>query len=61
MPEGDARYHTGRDRASSTQERGVGRGSGMHSLQERIDSRSLHEGAAFLKALLRTLLAENGQ
>lgn len=40
---------------------GVGRGSGMHSLQERIDSRSLHEGAAFLKALLRALLAENGQ
>jgi tripeptide aminopeptidase len=38
---------------------GVGRGSGMHSLQERIDSRSLHEGSAFLKALLLTLLAED--
>jgi hypothetical protein len=31
----------------------------MHSLQERIDSRSLHEGSAFLKALLLTLLAED--
>jgi tripeptide aminopeptidase len=40
---------------------GVGRGSGMHSLQERIDRRSLQEGAAFLEALLRALLAENGQ
>lgn len=40
---------------------GVGRGSGMHSLQERIDSGSLHEGAAFLKALLRALLAEGAR
>lgn len=40
---------------------GVGRGSGMHSLQERIDSRSLQEGAAFLEALLRALLGEDGQ
>ncbi len=40
---------------------GVGRGSGMHSLHERIDSRSLHEGAAFLEALLRALLAEDGK
>jgi hypothetical protein len=31
----------------------------MHSLQERIDRRSLHEGSAFLKALLLTLLAED--
>ena len=40
---------------------GVGRGSGMHSLHERIDSRSLHEGAAFFEALLRALLAEDGR
>ena len=40
---------------------GVGRGSGMHSLQERIDSRSLHEGAAFLEALLQALLGEDGR
>jgi tripeptide aminopeptidase len=37
---------------------GVGRGSGMHSLQERIDRQSLQEGAAFLDAVLRALLAE---
>ena len=37
---------------------GVGRGSGMHSLQERIDGRSLEHGAAFLEALLLALLAE---
>jgi acetylornithine deacetylase/succinyl-diaminopimelate desuccinylase-like protein len=39
---------------------GVGRGSGMHSLQEQIDRRSLEQGAAFLEALLRTLLADGG-
>jgi hypothetical protein len=33
----------------------------MHSLQERINSQSLHEGAAFLKELLRALLAGDGQ
>jgi tripeptide aminopeptidase len=38
---------------------GVGRGSGMHSLQERIDGRSLQEGAAFLEALLRALHGED--
>jgi tripeptide aminopeptidase len=38
---------------------GVGRGSGMHSLRERIDGRSLQEGAAFLEALLRALHGED--
>jgi len=40
---------------------GVGRGSGMHSLQERIDRRSLERGAVLLGALLRELLAPDGQ
>jgi acetylornithine deacetylase/succinyl-diaminopimelate desuccinylase-like protein len=42
---------------------GVGRGSGMHSLQERIDARSLEKGAAQLEAVLRGLLgpASNGE
>jgi tripeptide aminopeptidase len=40
---------------------GVGRGSGMHSLQERIDRRSLDQGAALLAALLRQLLAPEGE
>ena len=40
---------------------GVGRGSGMHSLQERIDQRSLEQGAAQLGALLRELLGPAGE
>jgi tripeptide aminopeptidase len=40
---------------------GVGRGSGMHSLQERIDRRSLEQGAALLDALLRELLCPKGE
>jgi tripeptide aminopeptidase len=35
---------------------GVSRGSGMHTLNERIDRRSLEEGAKFVEALLRELL-----
>jgi tripeptide aminopeptidase len=38
---------------------GVGRGSGMHSLHERIDRRSLEQGAALLDAVLRSLLLED--
>jgi di/tripeptidase len=40
---------------------GLGRGRGMHSLQEQIDRRSLEQGAAFLETLLRTLLADGGR
>jgi tripeptide aminopeptidase len=40
---------------------GVGRGSGMHTLQERIDRRSLEQGAAFVDALLRVLLGAESQ
>ena len=40
---------------------GVGRGSGMHSLTERIDRASLQEGAAVLDAVLRALLVEGGE
>jgi acetylornithine deacetylase/succinyl-diaminopimelate desuccinylase-like protein len=35
---------------------GVARGSGMHTLNERIDRRSLEEGATFVATLLRDLL-----
>ena len=35
---------------------GVACGSGMHTLQERIDSRSLDRGASFVEALLRELV-----
>ena len=40
---------------------GVGRGSGMHTLQERIDCSSLEQGAAFLEALLRELLGAESE
>lgn len=40
---------------------GVGRGSGMHSLRERIDRRSLEQGAAQLDALLRELLGPESE
>jgi di/tripeptidase len=40
---------------------GVGRGSGMHTLHERIDRRSLEQGAAFVDMLLRELLAAQGE
>ena len=40
---------------------GVARGSGMHTLQERIDRPSLEQGAAFLEALLRELLGAESE
>jgi tripeptide aminopeptidase len=40
---------------------GVGRGSGMHTLQEQIDPRSLEQGAAFVEALLRELLGAESE
>lgn len=40
---------------------GVGRGSGMHSLQERIDRQSLEQGAALVKALLTELLGPGSE
>ncbi len=40
---------------------GVGRGSGMHTLQERIDRSSLERGAAFLEVLLRELLGAESE
>ena len=40
---------------------GVGRGSGMHTLQERIDRSSLEQGAAFVEALLRALLGTESE
>ena len=40
---------------------GVGRGSGMHTLQERIDRRSLEQGATFVEALLRELLGAESE
>jgi tripeptide aminopeptidase len=38
---------------------GVGRGSGMHSADERINRRSLSEGAELLDGVLRALLLED--
>ena len=40
---------------------GVGRGSGMHSLQERIDRHSLEQGAALVEALLLELLGPGSE
>jgi acetylornithine deacetylase/succinyl-diaminopimelate desuccinylase-like protein len=40
---------------------GVARGSGMHTLNERIDRRSLERGATFVEALLRDLLTTESQ
>jgi tripeptide aminopeptidase len=39
---------------------GVARGSGMHSLQERISRPSLSEGARLLECVLRALLRAEG-